>query len=601
VSPEPRRWALACLVLFLVHLATVPGQWQVEGVDEIEYLGLAHSLITGQGYTLYGEPHVYYPPAYPAVLAGALRLAPVEAWRVFYGLNALLGFAALVGFGYYLRLREGEAGRWASWLILVSYYGWSFGTRFLLSEPLFLLCSLGALACANDLLLGRGGWGRWAGLAAGALGASATRSASIALAAALVAAGGLAWLRGWRRPPADPARAAGRRGLAVAVCAAGLMLGFNLAWQIRADRVNPQAAESYLRWAKRILLGSSDTVSGGVVDRNQGEGIEPGRNTWPHRVGLLTDRLGQTVLSLPRVPETFRPVAVFCGLLVLVGAVRSLRARPDHPLVLYLLVALLLFSLTSWASSYLRYLYTVLPLLILLAVRGLRALVAERARRPVAAVFAALGLWSVGESVGWSVRGEPGAVSVWTALGLAAVGVFGVILCVLAAVWWRRRFRADPAPPPARALTLVWTVLLLQFLVLVALRVRRTESGRALEATYLHHAFAGARWIRENTPPETPVVTTYPELVGYLTQRPVRRPTDCREPVADPRAVTLGLGILSYVPGVAWMEEECLRQSLKLAEAQGTATPLFRAGLAGVYRAATNARDFPLEPGSSSP
>ena len=573
-SPLHSRWWLTCLCAALFHLLTVPATWQVEGVDEIEYLSLAHSLNLGHGYTLYGRPHVYYPPAYPWALAKVLALAPVEGWRFIYGVNALLGVGALAGFGHWLRRRHGEPGRWAAWLALVSYYGWSFGTRFLLAEPLFLVFSLAALALASTLLEQPVGRGHWPLLAACALFAAMTKSASVALAGALMVAGGVAWLRTRRGA-----------GLALAALTAASMLGFNAYWQMRADAVNPQAAESYLRWAKRFLTGGAGANTASVVDRNQGEGIDPAQNTWPARADLLAERLGQTVLSIPRVPEGFRPVAWFVTVLVLAGLALELRSRPDSPLAWYVLLSLLLYSLTSWVSSYLRYLYVLLPLLFLFALKGLRALVLERARRASGVVLGGFGGWMVLAAGSGLLEPIPlgSADAVYQFVLTVAHLFLGFALCLLAVVWFRRKFRADPASPPPRFLAVVLGLALLHNGALAVQRVRLTASGAGLEVKYLHHVFACARWIRAHTPPDARIATTYPELVSYLMQREAVRPADCRHPGAPPADLVLCLGILSYVPGMAWLEEECLRQAMKPRET-GSAIPLFQAGLAGVYR-----------------
>jgi hypothetical protein len=572
---RPRAWWLACLLLALVYPLSAPRDWQVDGVDEIEYLSLAHSLNLGLGYTLYGEPHVYYPPLPALVFAGVMRVAGHDNFAALYAVNALIGLAAIAGFGAWLRARFGNFGVWASWLTLLSYYGWSFSTRFLLSEPLYLGLSLAALALAHDALENaRRPRRTWVLLALCCLLAAMTRSASISLAGALIAAGGMHFLL--RRS---------RRGLAVAGIALVCMVGFNAAWQVRAQHVQPQARESYLKWAKKFVGGGGPAAPDDLVARNKGEGITPEQNRWHIRSLLLADRVGQILAGCPRAPDAFRPVAVFFTLLVIAGALTELRVRPHSPMAWLVLGSLLLFSLTSWVSSYLRYLYTLLPLLFLYLLRGFRLLVSEPARRPVGVALGLVGLWGLwlGARALMHPTDTSAGVEALYQLALAIVSLlFCLVALVLGVIWFRRTFRPDPMPPPAAFLALVLAVTLTHTSVLAVQRVRLTRDGANLRAMKLDHAFACAQWVRANTAPDAWGVCAYPMLMRIACGRELRLPSDCRNPLADKPDFVLNIGLPSHVPGVPWIETECLRQAVQREEFLRGNKPVIKRGYASV-------------------
>lgn len=247
-----RGWVLALGIVAVVHALVA---WALflpaphSGGDNAAYLTLANSLAEGRGYTEWWDPftppHAKYPPAWSLLLAGLMVLG-AETWGVFKAAAGVLVGLAAVGVAAWAGLRwaeldarEGRATRHAPLvgaavaLLAVLSAGWSEATRWILSEPLFLVGVFLALLGADRgglRLRGRPGrgWegppgaepvagaragagagagdadgaearaeGAWLGLAvAGALLALFTRTAGLPLFAGLLLL--LAWNARWR-------------------------------------------------------------------------------------------------------------------------------------------------------------------------------------------------------------------------------------------------------------------------------------------------------------------------------------------------------------------------------------------------------------------
>jgi len=159
--PANWRWLLALLLVFLAGLYVYLMRPEVAGLlyDDGIYLMAAKALAHGQGYRLTGiegQPFLYkYPPLYPLCLAGLWLLNPSFpanlAWLK--GFNIVLSLATLALLAWHYR-RNLRLSPWLS-LALVACLGLSW--RFtdlsieLMSEPLYLLLSTGALLLAHHL------------------------------------------------------------------------------------------------------------------------------------------------------------------------------------------------------------------------------------------------------------------------------------------------------------------------------------------------------------------------------------------------------------------------------------------------------------------
>jgi 4-amino-4-deoxy-L-arabinose transferase-like glycosyltransferase len=190
---------VASLAAVLLGSVAIPAPH--DGGDNATYLSLAHSLVSGRGYTELWDPqvspHTKYPPVFPLALAALLTLGVTTWWGFKIFMALAVGGAAVFAFAWAARRSGPVAGAAVAVLVLLSG-GWLQASRWVLSEPLFLLLTFSALWAAERgrasgggvaLEAPRGGAGarredpsRW-GLLAGALAILAffTRSAGLPL------------------------------------------------------------------------------------------------------------------------------------------------------------------------------------------------------------------------------------------------------------------------------------------------------------------------------------------------------------------------------------------------------------------------------------
>ena len=154
-SALPLSWLVVGGVLVLIQalvLAAVAIPAPHDGGDNSAYLTLAHSLVSGQGYTELWDPatpaHTKYPPGYPLVLA-ILMLAGATTWTAFKMASAVaLSGATLLAF-LWAGQRAGALAAGAVGLLLVLASGWQDASRWILSEPFFLFWTFLALWAAD--------------------------------------------------------------------------------------------------------------------------------------------------------------------------------------------------------------------------------------------------------------------------------------------------------------------------------------------------------------------------------------------------------------------------------------------------------------------
>lgn len=118
------------------------------GGDNAAYLSLAHSLVTGRGYTELWDPalppHTKYPPLFPLTLA-AMMLGGASSWVSFKLFAAFAVSAALVLVYAWAARRVGPLAGAAVALLTLMTGGWLQASRWILSEPLFLVLTFLAL------------------------------------------------------------------------------------------------------------------------------------------------------------------------------------------------------------------------------------------------------------------------------------------------------------------------------------------------------------------------------------------------------------------------------------------------------------------------
>ena len=72
-----RRWVFAVVLIF--YAVTFNGRWRVNP-DSALYMELGRNLAEGKGYTYHGEPHTWYEPGLPWVIAAIFRRFGVESY-----------------------------------------------------------------------------------------------------------------------------------------------------------------------------------------------------------------------------------------------------------------------------------------------------------------------------------------------------------------------------------------------------------------------------------------------------------------------------------------------------------------------------------------
>lgn len=574
---ETRLWYMACVFMLAVYLASVPNFWQCEGVDEIDYLSLAHSLVLGKGYTIYGRPHVLYPPLFASLMSLVIRFAGVGAWRLMYSVNAVLGIAGLILMGTWLRRRFERAGRWTSWFLLIAYYPWSFSCRFLMSEPLFLPISFSLLILVWRVLERDAGlaW-EYAAIALLSLLAGMTRAAAVSLNLAIVCAGLVRWLITRRRT-----------GLAVALLALIFGVGFFAYWSVRADIVNPNAPESHWRWAKKYLGLSRETQ--GIIA--QGEEVTETSRVFHRRVLFAAQRYGQFVASVVRPPRGFLPLGISGLLLFAVGLIRHARSHPWSPFAWYVPIFLAMILKTTWLSNYLRFYVVLSPLLFLFLAGGVRWYWGKLTERnPLQAAAAVLLLaWSLlGIVAAWAGGAEgEGYIALYQRVWRWMLVAFWGIMAGTALGCFSGRVRPMLVAVAPVAVVCLWFVLAGQSLALIGLRTREGWKNSTLRFRRLDGVASCARWIRETGCGTGALVASLPQVPSFLSGCVFESPSygeDGGLHLVGVERILL-MGQLHEVPFFRPAQEERLHAAVQRAEQEGRLVAECRCGQAVLYRA----------------
>jgi hypothetical protein len=114
-GPRARRLSAALVLAAVVYVALIPRE-QLLTFDPTYYLGLAVSLVGGDGYTFLGVPHTTYPPGLPAMFAPLVAIAgpSVNAAQILIALWAPVVVLAVLA---YTRI---ELPRHTVWLTTVA-------------------------------------------------------------------------------------------------------------------------------------------------------------------------------------------------------------------------------------------------------------------------------------------------------------------------------------------------------------------------------------------------------------------------------------------------------------------------------------------------
>lgn len=181
---------LVCALAALLFTAPGRGYWVIDP-DAAAYVGLARSLVNGDGYTLQGIPHAKFPPGFPALLSLPIAwTGDPECYAAMRDCVTAMGLLSVIlAYAVGRRLLGATPGRSLALATTsaISIYLLQYSVAYIRSETTFAACFLGALLL-GERWRQRGGFGGalLAGLVAGA--ALSVRSAGLAGIAAIVLA-----------------------------------------------------------------------------------------------------------------------------------------------------------------------------------------------------------------------------------------------------------------------------------------------------------------------------------------------------------------------------------------------------------------------------
>jgi len=220
---------LLILIFAVVYAAAVGPYWKITP-DSSSYVLGAKSLARGEGYTVRGNPVQLFPPLTSMIFSVFHRLSP-DNYRLLNGVVTLFALASLFLFW---RLFRDSLGNVAGLVIVLLSMGSVYlfqQSTFLLSDIFYMFFSAASLLAFENLMGGKSRF--WVFPAGGALlGACLTRSAGIALLAAVIVAM-LVFLAGKRTRGAEAGGSASALWLALAFV---LPLLFTVLWGVRNAR-----------------------------------------------------------------------------------------------------------------------------------------------------------------------------------------------------------------------------------------------------------------------------------------------------------------------------------------------------------------------------
>ena len=133
-------------MLTSLYALTISDAWFVSA-DSALYLMLADNLATGDGYTLWGSPHLHVPPGLPGLLALLRSVGLTELW-VLHALQACCALA-VCGLAYLFYRAAGKGAQLAAWVAIAVALNHQLVVQagMILSELELMVCVTAALAC----------------------------------------------------------------------------------------------------------------------------------------------------------------------------------------------------------------------------------------------------------------------------------------------------------------------------------------------------------------------------------------------------------------------------------------------------------------------
>jgi 4-amino-4-deoxy-L-arabinose transferase-like glycosyltransferase len=141
---------LAALAIRVIFVLATPHYTLVH--DALDYDRHAASIVQGHGFALsYGRPTAFRPPAYPIFLAGVYEVVGTgdKAQRVEWGriANAFVGVGIVALIGLIAFQVWGRREALVALALSAIYIPMILVGQSIMSEPLFVLCLLGSIAC----------------------------------------------------------------------------------------------------------------------------------------------------------------------------------------------------------------------------------------------------------------------------------------------------------------------------------------------------------------------------------------------------------------------------------------------------------------------
>ncbi len=178
---------VSALLLSAMYLAAVGPYWKITP-DSVSYVVAGVSLAAGEGYTVWGQPAVPFPPMTSVVFTIPSMLFP----NSYVALNATTTIAALLSLALCFALLGKRAGYLgAAAIVVLSSASISMfqQSTFLLSDVIYLLFSLLALIAADYVSSTESNWKSSVLLGAVVLMACMTRTIGLALVLAIISHG----------------------------------------------------------------------------------------------------------------------------------------------------------------------------------------------------------------------------------------------------------------------------------------------------------------------------------------------------------------------------------------------------------------------------
>lgn len=154
-TPRPISLPVLLALVGLIHLGILIPFFITAahtGGDNAGYLSLANTLLEEGRYVEAWDPglppHTKYPPVYPLLLAGAILLG-AKSWTTFKALSLVAVLGTVLLSVAWSRRRLGTAAALGVALILAFSEAFLWASSWILSEPLFLVLTLGAVVALD--------------------------------------------------------------------------------------------------------------------------------------------------------------------------------------------------------------------------------------------------------------------------------------------------------------------------------------------------------------------------------------------------------------------------------------------------------------------